>query len=64
MPAEQFSQVTGYLAQAFGPRSQPAILQTNGVVHGFYAISDIGVALQFYRDEREAGLILVGGVKR
>jgi hypothetical protein len=63
-PAGQFPQVTSYLAQAFGPPSQSATLHTNGVVHGFYAISGIGVGLQFYRDERQAGLVLVGALKR
>lgn len=61
---DHFQQVTGYLAQAFGQPSQPATRQTNGYVHGWYAIGDIGVGLQFYRDQKQTGLILVGELKR
>jgi len=60
----QFQQLTGYLAQAFGEPSRPAMLQTNGVIHGWYSIDEIGVGLQFYRDQTQAGLILVGESKR
>jgi hypothetical protein len=61
---ENFQQLTGYLAQAFGEPSQPATLQTNGLICGWYSIEDIGVGLQFYRDQEQAGLILVGKSKR
>jgi hypothetical protein len=64
LPAGRFPQVTGYLAQAFGPPSQPPTSQTNGVIHGSYSIRDIGVGLQFYRDEHQAALILVGDLKK
>ena len=61
---DRFQQVTGYLAQAFGPPSEPATLHTNDVLHGYYAMGDIGIGLQFYRDRRQTGLILVGELKR
>ncbi len=63
-PTNRFSAVTGYLAQAFGGPSQPATLQTNGVLFGVYSINDIGVVLQFYCDDRQTGLILVGKLNR
>lgn len=61
---DHFQQVTGYLAQAFGVPSQPATLHTNDVLHGWYAMGDMGLGLQFYRDQKETGLILVGELKR
>lgn len=64
VPTNQFSAVTGYLAQAFGRPYQPATLQTNGILFGFYSINDIGIALQFYCDDRQTGLILVGKLNR
>lgn len=60
---DRFQEVTSYLAHAFGVPSQPAAHQTDGIIHGWYSIGDIGVALQFYRDQKETGLILVGEVQ-
>jgi hypothetical protein len=64
LPPNQFQQVTGWLAQAFGEPSQPATLYSNGLIRGWYSIKDIGIGLQFYRDTNQTGLILVGELKR
>lgn len=61
---DHFQKVTGYLAHAYGPPSEPAKTATNGVVHGWYWGKNMGVGLQFYRDQKETGLILVGELKR
>jgi hypothetical protein len=61
---DHFRQVTGYLAQAFGTPSQPSTLHTNDVIHGWYAMRDVGIGLQFYRDQTKTGLILVGQLKK
>lgn len=64
IPGEQFGQVTSYLAQAFGAPSQPATIKSNDMLHGCYSSSEIGVGLQFYRDDQQTCLILVGELKR
>lgn len=61
---DHFQEVTDYLAQAYGPPSEPAQTVTNGLVHGWYWGTNLGVGLQFYRDRKETGLILVGELKK
>jgi hypothetical protein len=61
---EQFTALTNYLSRAFGEPSNPATISHDGGLHGYYTIQDIGVALQFYQDRRESGVILVGERKR
>jgi len=60
---DRFQQVTNFLAQAYGTPFQQATSTSSGL-HGFYSKDNIGVATQFYRDETETGLILVGVPKR
>lgn len=59
-PRDLFQDITNYLARAFGPPSQPTVSTNPDVACGYYSIGDIGVGLQFYRDNKEAGLIIVG----
>ena len=57
---DRFQEVTGFLARALGPPTEPAKMHTNGFLHGWYSGADIGGGLQFYQGENETGLILVG----
>lgn len=61
---DRFEEITNYLANAFGAPSQPPKRYTNDLLHGWYAKTDIGIGLQFYRDRTETGLIVVGPLKR
>jgi hypothetical protein len=60
---DRFQQVRDFLSQAYGTPFQQATSTPSGP-HGFYSKNDIGVAVQFYRDEKETALILVGVRKR
>ena len=61
---DRFGEITNYLANTFGAPSQPSKRYTNDLLHGWYARTDIGIGLQFYRDRTETGLVVVGPVKR
>jgi hypothetical protein len=60
LPPDRFSDLTNYLCCALGNPSHPAALTPDRGLHGYYTIGDIGVALQFYQNQHESGLILVG----
>ena len=61
---DHFQQVTGFLAQALGSPTELPKLHTNGFLHGWYSLGDVGCSLQFYQGQNETGLIIVGAVKR
>lgn len=57
-----FHDLTNCLVRAFG---QPASVSShNGSVHGYYTTGQVGVAVQFYLDAQEAGMIVVGPPRR
>ena len=61
---EHFQQVTTYLAQAFGPPSQPVTPYTNNGLWGWYTGSEIGIGLLFGRTGDETIVSVTGELKR
>jgi hypothetical protein len=55
-----FAELESFLAKAFGQPPQPVLDITNGLRQGTYPRASIGVALQFWGDDRASALVMYG----
>ncbi len=60
IPGDQFQPLTNVLFRAFGAPAQSVRAYRDETMCGYYAGGEIGVGLQFFRNKRETGAIIVG----